>query len=506
MDRSQNEHPWNSTHVLKKWYTFNSAWPYPSAEEKQELSGRSGLSIRQVSQWFVNARRRSEGQSYEKPGSSESHTTLSLPRAERSASLDALPPAVSEGTLTKSRSQVDISENFQTSTDDSQNTIASSASNYSSPSSEHPDIADHQQSKNERSGSRHSVGNRPAEDKSSRIYQCTFCTDTFKTRYDWTRHEGTLHLALEQWACLPTGPKRWDFGGTSPKCSLCDECDPSDDHLQSHRISDCIAKPTSLRSFHRKDHLHQHLRLAHGIDKMILSMNSWSSKISEVKSRCGFCGETFSLWTDRNDHLADHFRRGKLMKDWKGDRGFEPSIAMLVQSAMPPYLIGAESLDIEPFSASKGVMKKMLTHPGAQNPPNVFELLTARLGDFVTASRASGATINCDILRRQARLILYGDDDSLNQTPADNDQWLTLFKIGHGLASGSIQQHVAAPTTGQGGPRSEDDHTEPTLPWWCQSPECLAELMQMSQEFALTSLGDIEINTDLCGRSLATSN
>ncbi|UKZ88817.1 uncharacterized protein TrAFT101_004551 [Trichoderma asperellum] len=94
-------------------------------------------------------------------------------------------------------------------------------------------------------------------------------------------------------------------------------------------------------------------------------------------------------------------------------------------------------------------MKKILTCPGAQNPPNVFELLTAHIGDFMAASRASGATINCDILRRQARLILFGDDDPLNQTPADNNQWLTLFKIGHGLASGSSQQHVAALTAGE---------------------------------------------------------
>lgn len=530
MDRPQNEssenptkpttrHSWNSTHVLKRWHTLNSAWPYPSAEEKQELSRKSGLSVRQVSQWFVNARRRSEGRSHDK-GSSESQS--SLPRERRSASLGTLPSAGSGGTLTKSRSQSDISTKFQTSTDHSRNFVASRPSSSWSSYSEHPDIANHQQSQDEHPGSQHSVGNRIPEDKSSRIYQCTFCTDTFKTRYDWTRHEATLHVALEQWTCLPTGPKRWDLGDPSPKCSLCDERDPCDVHLRSHRISDCIAKPTSLRSFLRKDHLHQHLRLAHGIDKMTPSMNAWSSKLSDVKSRCGFCGETFSLWSDRNDHLADHFRRGKSMKDWKGDRGFEPSIAMLVQSAMPPYLIGAESLDLEPFSASKGVMKKMLTYPDAQNPPNVFELLTARLGDFVTASRASGATINCDILRYQARLILYGDDDPLNQTPADNDQWLTLFKIGHGLASGSIatggnSTHspisqtatplllcannltIPRPMPAQGKTRSEDDDTEPTLPWWCQSPECLAELMQMSQEFALTTLGEIEINNELGG-------
>lgn len=539
MDRPQNEssdnptkpttrHSWNSTHVLKKWHSLNSAWPYPSAEEKRELSRKSGLSVRQVSQWFVNARRRSEGRSDDKQGSSESHLKSSLPRPRRSASLGTLSSAASRGTLTKSHSQSDIPSHFQTSTDNSRNSASHPSSSYSSYPG-HPDVTDHQQLQNERSKTQLSVGNRIAEDKSFRIYQCTFCTDTFKTRYDWTRHEATLHLALEQWTCLPTGPKRWDLGDPSPKCSLCDERDPSDDHLQSHHISDCIAKPTSLRSFLRKDHLHQHLRIAHGTDKMILSMNAWSSKLSQVKSRCGLCGETFSLWSDRNDHLADHFRRGKTMKEWKGDRGFEPSIAMLVQSAMPPYLIGAESLDLEPFSASKGVMKKMLTYPDAKNPPNVFELLTARLGDFVTASRASGATINCDILRHQARLILYGDDDPLNQTPADNDQWLTLFKIGHGLASAPSQPHVTTLATGehstqnpisktatplllcannltiprrmpaQGKSGSGDDATEPTLPWWCQSPECLAELMQMSEEFALTTLGEIETSNGLDG-------
>lgn len=32
-----------------------------------------------------------------------------------------------------------------------------------------------------------------------RRYQCTFCTDTFKTKHDWQRHETTMHLSLEQW-------------------------------------------------------------------------------------------------------------------------------------------------------------------------------------------------------------------------------------------------------------------------------------------------------------------
>ncbi|KAL7800652.1 hypothetical protein V8C43DRAFT_313293 [Trichoderma afarasin] len=524
--RPITRHSWSSTQLLKQWYTFNSTWPYPSAAEKEELSRQSGLSVRQVSQWFVNTRRRdAERQSSELSDASVNPVSLSLPgsfdatqeQADNVEAIDRLHRSSSSGAIPQLIGQ---------------DALSGIASEGEAPSSG-PRDSDHGSGhrRTSRKSWRHKATNGSTEDGNPRIYQCTFCTDTFKSRYDWTRHEATLHLALERWSCLPAGPKRWDLGAAAPKCSLCDSSDTTDAHLESHNISDCIMKPQALRTFHRKDHLLQHLRLAHGIDKMIPSMHSWKSKISEVKSRCGFCGETFSLWSDRNDHLVDHFRRGKSMKDWKGDRGLEPSVAMLVQSAMPPYLIGAESLDLEPFSASKGVLKKTLSSPEKQNPPNVFEVLTARLGDFVVSARANGDIINCDILRRQARLILYGDDDPLNQTPADNDQWLTLFKIGHGLASAPSQQELDAslpdevsqsasnPMTTtpvilnpansalpreaierKSGPKlvisQTLDNTEPTLPWWCQSPECLAELMEMSREFSLTTLGNIEIDDE----------
>ncbi|KAL7943306.1 hypothetical protein V8C42DRAFT_328680 [Trichoderma barbatum] len=550
-NRPISRHSWSSTQLLKQWYTSNSAWPYPTAEFKEELSHRTGLSVRQVSQWFVNARRRSaEKRSSEPVDDSNSPKYALIPQTsdaqqeekkkveaanrvrgsssgsssgERSASLGAVSQVVVQDPLVQIDSQGDTPAN------------ASAASSYSSSHSRDFDHTTHRPRRNRRTVVRHTATDRPEEDQESRVYQCTFCTDTFKSRYDWTRHEGTLHLALERWTCLPSGSKRWDLGDAAPRCSMCDSSDPTDAHLESHHISDCVIKPFSLRTFHRKDHLHQHLRLAHNIDKMIPSMKSWKSKISEVKSRCGFCGQTFSLWSDRNDHLSDHFKRGESMKDWKGDRGLEPSVAMLVQSAIPPYLIGTEAADLEPFSASKGVMKKILSSPEKQNLPNVFEVLTARLGDFVTSARANGKVINCDILRREARLILYGDDDPLNQTPADNEQWLTLFKIGHGLASASNQQHsapsvpddasaaastpnVATPmladtgnltllheasvgNSGSNSTRRIPDGVESKLPWWCQTPECLAELMQMSQEFSLTSLGDIEIDDESVSRS-----
>lgn len=38
-----------------------------------------------------------------------------------------------------------------------------------------------------------------ATEDAPRPYQCTFCTDRFKTKYDWQRHEKTFHLSLERW-------------------------------------------------------------------------------------------------------------------------------------------------------------------------------------------------------------------------------------------------------------------------------------------------------------------
>jgi hypothetical protein len=40
-----------------------------------------------------------------------------------------------------------------------------------------------------------------------RIFQCTFCTDTFKSKHDWVRHEKSLHLSLEK-VCVTIVDKR----------------------------------------------------------------------------------------------------------------------------------------------------------------------------------------------------------------------------------------------------------------------------------------------------------
>ncbi|KAF2085500.1 hypothetical protein K490DRAFT_9415, partial [Saccharata proteae CBS 121410] len=50
--------PKEATTVLKQWFEDHKDSPYPSEDEKTALCERTGLSLNQVSNWFINARRR----------------------------------------------------------------------------------------------------------------------------------------------------------------------------------------------------------------------------------------------------------------------------------------------------------------------------------------------------------------------------------------------------------------------------------------------------------------
>lgn len=470
-------HPRSCTRVLKEWFALHSSWPYPTENEKNAFSEQTGLTVRQVSYWFINARRRKGNKSSSSapvtttssssslPGtriSMQNHDWSSMnpferwrnsPPEEEPAPIDAIYNSIQKSTTDVCSSSPscrdftvlrDSTTSHPSSVDSSDFSTSEGSSDFSVSSYTSDSFLDIPNRRNirktrkrwgraaSRETRRGTQNMKEARSSQGRIYQCTFCTDTFKTRYDWTRHEESLHLALERWTCLPFGPILLD-SAEQPRCALCDICDPDDAHLQSHDVSKCAGKPFHTRTFRRKDHLRQHLRHVHHVQDMTQSINNWKSNMVKVKSRCGFCGETFSLWSDRNDHLTDHFRAGFLMKDWKGCRGLEPAVALLVENAIPPYLIGTESNDADPFSASRGNNKTGYPTAGTCLAPNAYEALTANLGDYVCAMRTAGKDVCDDALRRQARLILYGDDDPWNHTPADNNQWLSMFKAGYGI-------------------------------------------------------------------------
>jgi len=50
--------PKASTNILKKWLYDHLFHPYPTEEEKKILEARTGMTLNQISNWFINARRR----------------------------------------------------------------------------------------------------------------------------------------------------------------------------------------------------------------------------------------------------------------------------------------------------------------------------------------------------------------------------------------------------------------------------------------------------------------
>jgi hypothetical protein len=167
-------------------------------------------------------------------------------------------------------------------------------------------------------------------------YQCTFCTEVFKTKYDWQRHEKSLHLPLESWVCALEGPQTSKKELGERCCVFCGEPPQDDAHIETHHYTACQERNVQERTFHRKDHLVQHLRLVHGVEFLEWSMARWMLHMPNVQSRCGFCGITMSTWLERTDHLAEHFKSGTTMASWQGDWGFDDTIMALVETAIPP--------------------------------------------------------------------------------------------------------------------------------------------------------------------------
>ncbi|KAH9864023.1 hypothetical protein J1614_009956 [Plenodomus biglobosus] len=523
--------------ILKDWMVAHIDHPYPTEDEKEAMMQQTGLSLGQISNWMANTRRRHKARPKRNssPSIRPSTEVINIPAGRTWESLNPFerwkhsPPENEPAPLTAIAQAVetfDPPESASLSSSyhkDTSNHSTGSFSVFKAPSISSLETGFTNMSSGSRGshhsaysyGSRHSLGSIPSlkskerrrrrrlptrapkadADAGPRIFQCTFCADQFKSKYDWSRHEKSLHLSLEKWLCAPIGEIIADKVTGKPRCVYCDELDPSKDHLATHNHVACYEKGPESRTFYRKDHLRQHLRLMHGC-KMIPSMEFWKSEAQYIKSRCGFCDMSFDKWQDRVDHLAKEFRNGADMKNWKGCRGLDPHVAMHVTNAMPPYLIANERMSPFPFRASNTASLKQaiiqpdrndleylisnlngnsptsdlsLAYQGDQDASTIgpivlttpadytasrltatnlnvtcWEILTLRLGKFAREQiekHGAGSITDC-MLQRESRNILYGDpDDTWNQTSADNPEWLNLFKRAHGI-------DTSAPTPG----------------------------------------------------------
>ncbi|KAF3401988.1 hypothetical protein F1880_009804 [Penicillium rolfsii] len=299
---------------------------------------------------------------------------------------------------------------------------------------------------------------KPWNDTKPRIFCCTFCCDRFRSKYDWVRHEKSLHLSLETWYCAPQGPSVFSKTTGQEHCAYCNISNPSREHLiEEHNYEECQNLSKASRSFRRKDHLVQHLRHVHQVNT-IPPIDEWKSESKNITSRCGFCDQKLLDWDERIDHIGDHFRSGCTMKDWKGDHGFPPSITAQLRNAFPPYLIGAESESMIPFSSTNADVRdhyaqmsaRVEASKGRENAghdfpaggagsadastlqfDNFLDNFTRHLGQFARQQMQNGVIPTDEMFQQEARRVVFDCGDAWDQTIADNPQWLSSFRRLH---------------------------------------------------------------------------
>ena len=226
-------------------------------------------------------------------------------------------------------------------------------------------------------------------------------------------------------------------------CVFCQDPNPTKQHLEAHNFTACQEKTLQERTFYRKDHLRQHLRLLHNA-KFLSWMEAWKSVTTEIKSSCGFCPQLFSTWQQRADHLAAHFRNGSDMRDWAGSWGFEPYVERLVENSVPPYLIAMERSSMDPFvaraettpsSGTFGTSAPSITQ--INHDSNCWRRMEQGLSAYIMQQKQLGIIPTDNMIQDQARMIIYDNNDPIDQTAADHPIWLEALKQQHGISQGS---------------------------------------------------------------------
>lgn len=461
--------PSDAVRVLRSWFYENQGHPYPTDQQREELERQTGLNKSQVFNWFVNARRRKlPKKDATRDINSMDHKLLSPferwqhspPENEPAAATDILRAA--ENTPFShhagdtmpynnlngwSSSSATSSFQFGASSISSDNRSHSSASARSSqlssgpyqrPPTPLPKMGfSRPRRKARRSANRLAQSTAPER----RAYQCTFCADSFRSKYDWQRHEKALHLSIERWNCAPAGGIV-EINGLNI-CVFCRAPSENAGHLETHDYLACREKLPEHRSFSRKDHLVQHLRLVHSVPYHP-SMDEWRVSTATLLSRCGFCDSRFTSWKERVEHVAEHFKNNADMSQWVGDWGFEPHIQCLVENAMPPYLLGLERRTMDPWKASVMEQEHLENRCslGDNKAPEALDRYFSVRQDLVTYLQgqiAAGNDPSDQMMQDHARMFAYGNDDPFNQTYADQPGFLATLRrdVASGLTLGN---------------------------------------------------------------------
>ncbi|OBS23041.1 hypothetical protein FPOA_09359 [Fusarium poae] len=441
-----------SVRVLNKWLSNHTHHPYPTVAEVESMIRQTGLSKQQVLNWFANARRRKK---FERPdttdyssGSSEAISRdiplqrpptpafqqspferwRNSPPEDEPSGMDAIARAASsvsraptEDIYIQHRNASSVTGSWATSAETSDSSRSSHASARTHGSDRSLESLRKANKKRRRARPRgRGYGTRQLNQAVHR-YQCTFCTESFKLKHTWTRHEKTQHLSLEQWECTPTGSTCLN-DSSEATCVYCGALNPGVAHFETHNHDLCYRRERSERTFYRKDHLRQHLRLVHGLEFRKWPMEDWRFKLEDIISRCGFCDANMTTWSERANHLAEHFKDGMTMADWKGNWGFDALTLEMLENSMPPYLIDYERNSPLPFTTSQGA---------PYSSTSAFELLQLELDYFYSNYVDANHTIPSDeILHVEACSVIFGAEISSHLAPQVASSWLRDLIMG----------------------------------------------------------------------------
>lgn len=122
----------------------------------------------------------------------------------------------------------------------------------------------------------------------SPAFFCTFCGKELRDRYQWKRHEETLHVPRSLWVC---------------------------------DLAPCIEqKGIDERTFMRKDQYVQHVGIGHGRMSEELLKDARRDALDipsgHLALKCGFCGKFCAGWRSRVNHVLKHFQDGMKLTSW----------------------------------------------------------------------------------------------------------------------------------------------------------------------------------------------
>ncbi|KIL88349.1 hypothetical protein FAVG1_08428 [Fusarium avenaceum] len=373
--------------LLRKWFLAHSHHPFPDENDRTMLQQQTGLEKTQVMTWFANTRRRNN--------ITRTRDKSPYPTEAR----DILPRP---GTpLPRDSSSMNPLERWVDSPPEnepvSMTVIARAVA--SSPSASASDASSTGRYTGSFDGSAPSRGSESSADShGDRSTEGPFDPlGNLRSRRRRTRRRKATKRGNEQMSLL--------------------------NHAKKYQL--CRERSVTERSFNRKDHLSQHLRLFHQNASFVeWSMRSWRVKISDIRSRCGICSHQMTNWEARVNHISEHFKMGKSMADWHGDWGFDPEIANIIENGMPPYLIEFERTTPLPFEGGKTL---------AATPSSAYELLKLELAYFMQRfyDRHSRMPSPQDMQLEACRIVLASE--TMNQESYLAQSWLRdlLFSDSH---------------------------------------------------------------------------